>query len=207
MRTIWMCAAAAILALPPAARAEGLESLSGQVTLVVDAEKPLPSRAVLAMREEMQRLFSGSRLRFQWADRREAGLGWEADGIVVVRLRGECRIPELPMLPDERGPLAWTHISDGALLPFSEIDCARVTRAAQAALRGGERLLGDAFLGRALARVAAHELIHILLQRREHVSKGIFRRGLTPRELVEEFHEEDDRGRIILVDTGSRPTS
>ncbi len=59
----------------------------------------------------------------------------------------------------------------------------------------------------ALARVAAHELIHILLQRREHVSKGIFRRGLTPRELVEEFHEEDDRGRIILVDTGSRPTS
>ncbi len=104
MRTIWMCVAAAIFAWPPAAHTEGLESLSGQVTFVVDAERPLPSRAILAMREEMQRLFSGSRLRFQWADRREAGLGWEADGIFVVRLRGECRMPELPMLPDGARP-------------------------------------------------------------------------------------------------------
>lgn len=206
MRTIRVAMIAAIFALPPAARGEGLEALSGQVTLVMDAERPLPSRAIEAMREEMKRLFSGSRLRLEWADREAAGLGFEADGIVVVRLRGECRMPELPMPPDERGPLAWTHISDGMVLPFSEIDCTRVTRAAQAALRGGERLLGDAFLGRALARVAAHELVHILLQRREHVSKGIFRRGLTPRELVEQFHEEDERGRIVLDEPG-RPAS
>ncbi|MCS7044030.1 MAG: hypothetical protein N2036_10430 [Bryobacteraceae bacterium] len=205
MRTSLLALIAALL-WNSGARAEGLEALSGQVTLVMEADRPLPSKAIQSMREEMARLFGASKVRLQWADRGETGLGFEAEGIVVLRLKGECRMPDLPMPPDERGPLAWTHVSEGVVLPFSEIDCASVTRAAQSALRGGERSLGDVFLGRALARVAAHELVHILLQRKEHVPKGIFRRGLTARELVEQFHEEDERGRIVL-DAGGKPAS
>lgn len=190
-----------------AARGEGLESLSGAVTVVVDSEKPLPSEAVLALKKEIDRLFASSRLQIQWVDRANAPLGFEAADLVLVRFRGDCQMAAFPPgPPDELGPLARTHISDGTMLPFSEVECERVTRAAQSALIGGERARAQQMVGRALGRVVAHELIHIFLKQKSHAPKGIFRRGLTPRQLVENFLEEDEEGRIML-DSKGKPAS
>lgn len=186
--------------------AEGLAALQSPVTVVLDAEKPLPSGALETLKSEMSRLFAPSGVLLQWAERRETGLGFEAPGLVVVRLRGDCRIPDLPMPPDERGPLAWTHITEGSVLPYSEVSCEKVTRAARSALAGGERARRDELMGRALGRVVAHELLHVLLKRKGHEARGIFRRGLTPRDLVEEFGEEEERGRIS-IGQGARPAS
>jgi len=186
---------------------EGLASLSGSVTVVMESEKPLPSEAVLALKKEIDRLFASTRLRIDWVSRGETGLGFEAADIVVVRLRGDCRAPSMPAgPPDELGPLAWTHVSHGTVLPFSEVECERVTRAAHSALIGGERVRAQQMVGRALGRVVAHELIHIFLQQKSHAAKGIFRRGLTPRQLVETFEGEDAEGRILL-DSKGKPAS
>lgn len=200
-------AAAAALFIPAAwLYAEGLAALNSQVTVVLDAEKPLPSEALETLKSEMSRLFAPSGVRLQWAERRQAGLGFEAPGIVVVKLRGNCRIPDLPMPPDERGPLAWTHITDSSILPYSEVSCEKVTRAARSALLQGGGATRDALMGRALGRVVAHELLHMLLKRKGHEVRGIFRRRLTPRDLVEEFGEEEHRGRI-LIELSGKPSS
>lgn len=206
---IWraaLMAVPAVLFLTNPAHAEGLAALTGSVTLVVDAEKPLPSKALESLKGEMSRLFGPSGVRLAWADQTSAALGYEAQGIVVVRLRGDCRIPDLPMPPDERGPLAWTHISDGAVLPFSEVSCEKVTRAAQTALFGGERARREELMGRALGRVVAHELVHILLRKKGHEARGLFRKGLTARDLIEEFREDEERGRIV-IEQGGKPSS
>lgn len=186
---------------------EGLESLSGNVTVVVDSEKPLPSQALLALKREIDRLFASSRVRIDWVARSEAGLGFEAANVVLVRFRGDCSTTAMPPLPpDELGPLARTHISHGSVLPFSEVECERVKRAAQSALLGGERTKAQEMMGRALGRVVAHELIHIFLQQKSHSPKGIFRRGLTPRQLVETYQDHEEEGRIVL-DGQARPAS
>lgn len=187
--------------------AEGLESLSGNVTVVVDSEKPLPSEAVLTLKKEIDRLFSATKLRIDWVNRSEAGLGFEAADLVLVRLRGDCSAAAMPPLPpDELGPLARTHISHGTVISYSEVECGRVARAAQSALHGGERARPQEMMGRALGRVVAHELLHIFLQQKSHAPKGIFRRGLTPRQLVETFGGDEDEGRI-LVDAQGKPAS
>lgn len=177
--------------------AEGLADLSGPVALLLDADKPLPSKALESLKSEMSRLFASSAVRLSWHEQAEVRPGFEAEGIVVVRFRGECRIPAIPLPPDERGPLAWTHVSDGAVLPFSEVSCERVTRAAQSALRGGERARRDELLGRALGRVVAHELVHILSNKKAHQAHGIFRRGLTPEELIADLPPGDAGGRGV----------
>jgi hypothetical protein len=173
----------------------------------MESEKPVPSEAVVALKKEIGRIFASTRLRIDWVSREEAGLGFEAADIVVVRFRGHCRATAMPPgPPDELGPLAWTHISDGRVLPFSEVECERVARAAQSALAGGERVRAQQMVGRALGRVVGHELLHILLQRKPHSAKSIFRRGLTPRQLVEAFEDEDDEG-LIALDSEGKPAS
>lgn len=195
MRAAWKAALAAALLV---AAAEG-EGQSGRwLTIVVDADRPLPGAAANTMRVEMDRLFAASGLRFRWVERRAAGPDFEAESIVVVRLRGECRVPDEPVDPPPASTLAATHVSDGVILPFTVVDCETLTRTVRSGLRGPEMLMTAPILGRALARVVAHELVHILLQRREHASKGIFRQGLSARELVEEFAEDDQAGRILL---------
>ncbi len=196
-----------IFALCWTCAAEGLESLSGNVTVVVDSEKPLPSEAILALKREIDRLFSPTRLRIDWVNRSEAGLGFEAADVVLVRFRGDCSTAAMPPLPpSELGPLARTHISHGTVLPFSEVECERVRRAAQSALLGGERTEAQQMMGRALGRVVAHELMHIFLQQKSHPPKGIFRRRLTPRQLVETYQDHEGEGRIVL-DSKGKPAS
>ncbi len=175
---------------------EGLASLHQPLTLVVDAEKPMPPEALASMKAELDRLFSRSEVRIDLKDRREMALGVDVADLVLVRFKGECRIKHEPVLLDERGPgaLAYTHITEGEILSFSEVLCDRVRRATKSAMWGGEHGKGDQLLGRALARVVAHEVFHILSKEKKHGKGGVFQRGLTGRQLIDEeldFHDED----------------
>lgn len=205
MKKATLASAAALWITAGWLQAEGLAALNSPVTVVLDAERPLPSEALETLKSEMSRLFTPSGVRLQWAERSQAGLGFEAPGIVVVKLRGDCRMPDLPMPPDERGPLAWTHVTADSVLPYSEVSCEQMKRVTHSALHGGEHARRQELMGRALGRVVAHELLHILLKRRGHEAKGIFRRGLTARDLVEDFGDEE-RGRVVFAPAG-KPAS
>lgn len=108
------------------------------------------------------------------------------EDVVLVKMKGTCKMENLAPLFDERGPYAWTHTVDGEILPFSEVACDRVRRAVSEAMWGGERKNRDTLFGRALGRILAHELMHILNHEHDHDHAGVFKRALTPRELIDQ---------------------
>jgi hypothetical protein len=147
-------------------------------------EHPLPAETEAEMHGEMDKLMMQASIRVEWKQLSDFSVGTEVHDLVLVKFRGNCRIQPTPFFVDERGPMAFTHTSDGVVLPFSEVLCNRVGVAAQSAMAGGEFGRRDELLGRALARVLAHELYHIKGKCNAHGRSGVARKALTGRELI-----------------------
>ena len=98
--------------------------------------------------------------------------------VVVVRLRGNCDM-SLPVPASTPGPLGSTYILGGEPGPFSDIECDRIRSSV-----GAQRERGDLTFGRALGRVLAHELHHIIDGTRRHTPPGYMRKSLSAADLV-----------------------
>ena len=164
------------LALACAARA-------ADVTVVLDFDGPHSDRSIERMKRETEGILKDAGLRLEWRTRGEAIRG-AYENLVVVRFKGKCVLEPVPMLYDERGPFAFTYNSDGAVLPFSEVECDHVTASVSSALDGDDRSRSDLIMGRALGRVVAHELVHILTRSGDHAREGAVQPALSGRELI-----------------------
>jgi hypothetical protein len=185
LRTCLPLAALLLGALCPSSRGEDPPELNAPLTLVISLEHPLPAATEAEMHREMDKLMLQASIRVEWKQLSDFSVGTEVHDLVLVKFRGNCRIQPTPMfLVDERGPMAFTHTSDGEVLPFSEVLCDRVGVAAQSAMEVGEIGRRDELLGRALARVVAHELYHIKGKCNDHGRSGVARKALTGRELI-----------------------
>ena len=106
------------------------------------------------------------------------------DNLVVVRFKGRCVLDPVRWLYDERGPLAFTYTTAGAVQPVSEVACDQVAAAARSAMSGRDFAHADLLFGRALARVVAHELVHILSKSGAHGREGVARAALSGSSLI-----------------------
>ncbi|MEI9974213.1 MAG: hypothetical protein WDO73_20480 [Ignavibacteriota bacterium] len=88
------------------------------------------------------------------------------------------------MLFDERGPFASAYGSDGDVLPFSEVECDHLAASVQSAMWGDDYARPDYLLGRALGRVLAHELVHILTKSATHGTDSVTQPTFTGRDLI-----------------------
>jgi hypothetical protein len=150
--------------------------------LLTGAAETLPGPLVTALREETSRLLPLPGLEIHWRDL-EGRSGKETfDHLIIVRFHGSCSpfTPARAVLPP--GPLGITHISDGQILPFIEANCAQLTSAARRLRRVPFRLDHES-LGRALARVVAHEIYHVLSDSGLHDRHGLSKAALTPADL------------------------
>jgi len=120
--------------------------------------------------------------------------------ILMVRFHGNCAIAPGDSGPesDDRIELADTVTSQGRILPYTVIDCDRLQAFPRSG--GSTRTGQEANLGRAGARVLAHELYHVLLQTPEHGKKGIAKAVYTPASLLSKSmrFEEGELERIGL---------
>jgi hypothetical protein len=156
---------------------------SSALTIVLEFQGPHSDRSIDAMKYELETLMKGSGLTLDWRMRdqkREESSG----NLVVVRFKGKCVLEPVPYLYDERGPLAFTYSTDGEVQPFSEVACDRVVAAARSAMSGGDFAHADLLLGRALGRVVAHELVHILSKSGSHGREGVARPALSGLRLI-----------------------
>ena len=103
--------------------------------------------------------------------------------LVVVKLVGRCDMDGSPALLIP-GPLGWSHESDGVVLPFSDLACDNIRGAVQNALLAGNQARGNVLLGRAMGRVLAHELYHVVADSAEHGEDGVAQPALSARELT-----------------------
>lgn len=173
----------------PSLRASTLPSAA--VTVLLKFDQDHSAVAMREMEKELGSLFKSTGYRFEWKLMEDVGSSQSFDDLVVVRMKGRCAMESYPLPYDERGPLAFTHSSDGQLLPFSEVDCDKVRHSVQQAWTAADRSRGEQVLGRALARVLAHELYHIFAKTSHHGQEGIARTALSARQLVAEKLEFD----------------
>jgi len=103
--------------------------------------------------------------------------------LVVVKLLGHCEMDGSPafLVP---GPLGWAHEVDGKVLPFGNLACDNLRGAVEAAIVDGNRIGANVLLGRAMGRVLAHELYHIVADTPVHGHDGVARAALTARQLT-----------------------
>jgi hypothetical protein len=153
---------------------------STPVTAVLMPDGRYSSVAIREMGHEASRILKESGVAFHWHIGTNAQV---SNGLlVVVKLRGECDMGASPAFL-RPGPLGWAHEEDGTVLPFSELACDNIRGAVQSALLVGNQLRGNVLLGRAMGRVLAHELYHIVADTAEH-GRGVAQAALSPKDLT-----------------------
>lgn len=179
-----------MLAALPASFAGSLPAKPTNLTIVLDFKGPHSQQSVEAMERETQGILKNAGVHLDWKSRDEAVNTSFAD-LVVVRFNGACEMPPPPLYDElgEIGPLASTYQTDGRVQPFSEVSCDRVGAFVRSGLRnlnmrGGDFKKGDVLIGKALGRVVAHELVHMLTGAKDHSHEGVFKPGLTVEQLV-----------------------
>jgi hypothetical protein len=153
------------------------------LTIVLEFQGPRSNRSIAEVEQEAQTDLKDSGLSLNWALRADLNQSSPSD-LVLVRFKGRCILDPGRYSEDDGGPLAFTYVTDGVVLPFSEVACDRVTASVRSAMWGGDYENADTLLGRALGRVLVHELVHILAGDGVHGHAGIAKRALSGGDLI-----------------------
>ena len=97
------------------------------------------------------------------------------DELAIIRFNGNCGISVWSHDSPPDGRWGFTHISDGAVLLFSEIACEKIAGSVGPAIARMEPAQAEAVFGRPMGRVVAHELIHMISGSAIHSHEGIAR--------------------------------
>jgi hypothetical protein len=154
------------------------------MTVVLDFRGPHSRPSVEAMKREVETVLRDTGLSFAWPTAADAARDSYAN-LVVARFNGRCQLEPVPYLYDERGPLAFTYSTDGVVQPFTEVACDRVAASLRPAMAGGDFSRADQLFGRALGRVLAHELVHMLAGDKVHGHTGVAQPALSGARLLE----------------------
>lgn len=143
-----------------------------RIGIFLQAPEGTSEEILVVARTEVQRLIERPGTELAW---REEISGHETfNRVLVVRLRGACstELQTNSMVPSTLGS---THVSDGRVQPFIEVSCDQVTAALSRQWKWpGGRIPRDVY-GRALARVAAHEIYHALTESADHDEDGLMK--------------------------------
>jgi len=156
---------------------------SSNLTVVLDFQGARSDRSVTEMEHETEAILKSSGLRLDW--RLAADAAHESfQDLVVVQFKGACKVEPIPFVYDELGPLAFTYSSDGTVQPFTQVSCDKVAAFVRSAMWGDDFQRADFLFGRALGRVLAHELVHMLTASGQHAHEGVYKPALSGKELI-----------------------
>lgn len=186
MKILFSCLALAVL---PALCEERQEL---PAILYTNYQQPAPPAIVGALEDEVDAIMSQMGRHYEWRSLK-ANHGNEVSAeLAVLTFKGRCDIDLLQPKEVQPGALGWTHVSDGVILPFSDIDCDRVRGFVQKQLLRAPAVDRELFFGRALGRVVAHELYHIFANTAHHGSDGVGKPAYTVQDLLtDEFRFEE----------------
>jgi len=183
MRHVKICACLlAVMALPIAAKPP---VAGADVTVITNFKNSYSAPAIKAMQSEVEQILKSSGVSLEWRSRDEAADATFND-LVVMTFKGSCVFNPMPIVYDELGPYAITRTTGGEVQPFGEVDCDHVVSSLHSAMTGGDFAKADQLLGRALGRVVAHELVHMLTKSKQHGREGVEKAALSARQLIAE---------------------
>jgi hypothetical protein len=184
-----------LLAFPFCAYSELKENKTPPaITVYTQFDQKYSATAMNVMRQELSAIMAPLGLEFTWRDLATSRGNEVSVELVVVTFKGECDTSGDYYSTGETGALGWTHISDGAILPFSDVDCDKIRRFINAEIKTQEPADREVVYGRAVGRVLAHELYHVFTNTTRHASWGVAKAFYSPKDLVSEkfqFQEKD----------------
>ncbi|HEY7388221.1 MAG TPA: hypothetical protein VH640_06915 [Bryobacteraceae bacterium] len=191
----------------------GWPTASVSMTLYTTFQQAPPAEVMDAIRNELDTIMAPAGLRFEWLSMAEAGRHVSPE-LAVVHFQGDCDAQGLRPGWGSPGALGWTHITDGQIQPFIDIDCDSVRLLLERDLMGAPELRRNPAFGRAIARVLAHELYHLLANTRKHTGAGIAKAVFTPEDLLDatlRFGEKEyaalmkRHGKLVAQAAGENP--
>jgi hypothetical protein len=191
--TLWVCGSLLVLPI----FGEHIPAIPGANILMIAVipQGQIAPAAVREMTSEAGRIMKRSGLKLEWhVDSAEQVFNAP---LAVVKLIGTCDM-DARGADSKPGPLGWTDAVDGALLPFSELACDRIRSAVDSVMYLDDRIRGNELLGRAMGRVLAHELFHIVAATRHHTESGVSQAAFTPADLISDRLELDTEGVELL---------
>ena len=204
MRSAVLFCTALFIALPHGLVAsDAVPRLASGVTLILRFAEPAPSEVVRSLEGEVSQLLRSTGILISTRLFSELTPNEQFTNLVVVDLKGRCRVDARPPERLQPGALAYTHRSDGEILPFVDVLCDQVRNSIRPHMLGQHFRQAYQVLGRALGRVIAHELYHVLGRTCDHASKGVAQDALSGEQLIgEELQFEDEDLQRIQAGAG-----
>jgi len=156
------------------------ETSSARSAVVVFADRPMQDRqwnALFAalrtskMTAEAETGAIGGDIEFIRGDKLQ--LGMQVKTAIVVYLHGDCILEPLSRRTAYGVPLGWVLKVHGRIEPFVHVDCTRIGGVLGPQGRGLDADERNGVMAGAIARVIAHEWIHIATQSSSHAVSGI----------------------------------
>jgi len=154
-----------------------------------------PSTVVAdSIRKEVEAILSPMGLPLGWKQLEGARGDDVAIDLAVVHFLGNCGIEDLltpvPYLPKTLGI---THVTDGTVIPFTDINCDSVRDFLRKDLIRAFPKYREALYGRAVGRVLAHELFHIFTGTTHHGLGGVAAPTFTESDLMADRFQFETR--------------
>lgn len=166
----------------PSALAQASEAAPIRLTVVIFADHRMEDREWAALFDALRRNLAEGAAETQViatnpeiirGDTMQPGL--QLDSPVVIFLHGDCNLAPIPVRTAYGVPLGWVEQVDGRIEPFVHVDCRRIGQVIGPQAVGINADRRNAMMAGAMARVIAHEWIHIATQSTAHAARGIER--------------------------------
>jgi hypothetical protein len=173
------------------------------ITLYTQFEEAPPEGVMLALQDEVESIMAPIGLRFEWRNLDKTGETEISVELAVITFKGRCNTAGLLTHRKFEGALGWTHVSDGQILPFTDVSCDRVREFVQPGLVTIRTEDREEKYGRALGRVVAHELYHIFAKTMRHGTIGVAKESYNLQDLLgDDFQFRTKESRMLQT---SRP--
>jgi len=164
-----------------------------RLIIFLSSDSAITPAAFLELKQEVSTLMQPAAIYVDWLNPAIDRDGSENDYSAVIRLRGSCRPPEVNTNFEHamKGgfTLASSAVADGVILPFGDIDCAALNSFLGPSLWKEPGPTREFVYARAMARLMAHELYHVIEQTHVHARSGVAEPAFTVAELLSDRFE------------------
>jgi len=182
----------------------GDDSLPPRIGIFLDFDRDPAPVAIQEMEREVGVLLADTGARFSWLMLNKDARSQTFDDLAVLRFRGNCHMPTrgpLTVADGAKVTLGATELDSGLVTSYSNVECDQITACIASLLQSSCEPDRQVAFRRALGRVVAHELYHILARTKKHTHTGISRSVQSPFDLIKE-HFQLDRQALLLLRAG-----
>jgi len=191
---------------PRLGRAEPAGSPVRELVVYLKTSISQSAEPVEEMAHEAEAIMSSAGYTIEWRDLGRSGHDAGDAFLVVIELKGVCEAPEpgAGLAPLMAGTsLASTAVADGKVLPYSQLECGNLSKLIGPSIASEPTRKREFLYGRAMGRLVAHELFHVLIGTRDHDDGGVAKRAFSAKDILADHFEFEVTSLDQLRDSGA----